>query len=108
MSVAADFGDLMTATVTLEARTADSEYGKPFFSSPVSYSARVSYKTRWIRKPDGAELLAQGMVWLRSNVAVDVQDRLTLPSGAQPPILMVERPADMDGSTIHHTRVTFG
>lgn len=102
-----DFADLMNATVTVEPFSSRGDYGDPTYGTAVSYSARVSYRQVRVRSRDGTESVARGAVWLRSSVAVDERDRLTLPDGSAPPILAVDRPGDADGSP-HHTKVFFG
>ena len=106
MSVS-DWSDLMNQTVSHAEFAGRSEYGKPTYGSPVDYSARVVYKQKLVRRPDGSEVVSQGEVWLQSNVSVTSEDEITLPDNTTPPILAVERFSD-ETSSFHHTKVYFG
>ena len=103
----ADFAELLNQTVTVKALSSRDSYGKPTYGAGTSYSARVSFKARLIRGADDRLHQARGEVWLQSNVAVALDDQITLPDGTTPPILAVERAADEDG-TVHHTKIIFG
>ena len=101
-----DWADLMAATVTLAPLTSRDRYGAGSYGAAVSYQARVSYRTKWIRMADGSIVNSQGEVWLRSAARVDPEARLTLPDGTTPPILMVQTPSDESGA--HNTKLIFG
>lgn len=101
-----DFADMMPHTITLEEFAQRDAYGKPSYGSAVNYSARVSYKSKFIRRADGSEVLAQGEVWILGTPTVTVEDRITLPDGNTPVILMTELLSDELGS--HHSKVIFG
>ncbi len=103
---AADWKDMMPATITHAEFSARSAYGAPQFGTPVSYRARVVYKPRLVRGADGAEVISPVTVWLAEYVNVGAQDQITLPDGTTPTVIAVEKVPDEVGA--HHTRIALG
>jgi hypothetical protein len=101
-----EFEDMMPHEVNIAHFVSRDAYGAETHGSATTYNARVYYKPKRVRDFNGQEVVAQGMVWLASNVAVGPTDKLTMPDGSTPPILAVERPGD--DAEIHHTKVYFG
>ncbi len=101
-----DFLPLMPDTINLAAFTGRDSYGKPTYSSDVPYSARVTYKNFNVRKSDNSEVVAKGIVWVGGTPDTAPEDRLTLPGGDTPPILVAEKYNDDVGT--HHVKIIFG
>ena len=106
MSVS-DWADMLNQTVTYKALSSRDSYGAPTYGAATSYDARVVYKSKFLRKSDGADVMATGAVWLQGAPAVSPEGLLTLPDGTTPPILSVERFPD-ETDAYHHTKVYFG
>ena len=102
----AAFNSLMTDTVVIEPATGRDLYGEPLYGAPVSYLARVLYRSRAVRSTVADVSAARGVVWIAGQPAVSLDARVTLPDGSKPPILMIEAPTDQVG--VHHTKLTFG
>jgi hypothetical protein len=100
-----EFSDLMTDTVTVEAKTGQDGYGKRTYAAPVSYSCRVQRKRKQIRAFDGRVLVADGKVIILGNPTVGPEDRLTIGVEVEN-ILAVEDFHDERGP--HHIDVYFG
>lgn len=105
MSIA-DFLDMMSDTVIVAPLSSRDDYGKPTYGTGVSYTARVTFKDRWVRRSDGTEVLSKGVVWIGATPTVKVDDQLTLSDGSSPPILQADTISDEDGP--HHVKVVFG
>ncbi len=97
---------LMFHTVTVEPFTGRDEYGRPTYGAATQYRARVVGMQRLVRTPDGAEKVSATTVYLASAPGVGPEDRVTLPDGSQPPILVVSRMPDDRGW--HHEVVYCG
>ncbi|MDP3717098.1 MAG: hypothetical protein Q8T13_04930 [Acidobacteriota bacterium] len=82
--------------------------GKPATGSTTTRSAIVTYETKPVKMLDGREALSQAQVVFLSDVAVAMEDVLTLPGGVTGPILKVSRPADSAGTGGFLTQVWLG
>lgn len=105
MSVA-DWLDLMPATVTVQTFVGRDSYGTASYGSPITFSARVTYKNDYIRVATGEQVVSRGHIWIATVEDVTVQDLITLPDGTTPPLLAVEQIADESGPL--YTKVYFG
>jgi len=102
-----DFLDMMPHTIQLSEFSGSSDsYGAPVYNSPVSYSARVSYKPILVKNKQGEEVVARGVVWVGAAITIATEDQIELPDGTTPPIMAVDSLADEDG--LHHSKVYFG
>jgi len=102
-----DFEDLMNDTITLEPFSSRDSYGKPIYGTAVTVeNCRVTYKSFFMRRDDGSEIIAKGIVWLGEYRRVSVEDKITLPDGSTFSILMSDSFSDDEGP--HHTKVIFG
>lgn len=102
-----EWKDCMWQTVVLHPYESRSEYGKPVYGSSTTINnSRVVYKDFWLRKKDGSEILAKGIVWLGTYVRVTVEDKIVLPDGTEHPILQSE--SYPDAGEMSHTKVIFG
>lgn len=99
--------DCMWQTVVVHTFDDRNEYGKPTYNDPVTVdNSRVVYKEFWMRKPDGSEVLAKGIVWLGTYMRIGVEDKIVLPDGTDHPVLQSESyPDEME---MNHTKVIFG
>jgi len=100
-----EFTDCAAASITIAPFASRDKYSAPTYGTAVSYPARVIYKRTLIRRSDGSEKLAKGMIWCG---AADVQevDQITLPDGTTPPILSADEFHDETGFS--HTKIMFG
>jgi len=96
---------LMIDSIQHEVYSGSGSYGERMYGSAVSYTARVNYKQQLVKDPDGEDVVSSCSVWIKSSVAVDPQDRITLLDSKTPNILAVERYSNQDGA--HHTKVYF-
>ena len=102
-----EWADVMWQTVVIHPFVDRDEYGKPSYSTPVTISnSRVVYKDFWLRKKDGSEVLAKGIVWLGSTMRISVEDKIVLPDGTDHPVLMSETYPNEE--ELNHTKVIFG
>lgn len=102
-----DFKDCMNDTVVLHPFVERNSYGEPSYGTPISIgNCRVVYKDFWLRKVDGSEVNAKGIVWLGLVISVTVEDKFVLPDGTDHPVLMAESYPDELG--MHHTKVILG
>ena len=95
--------DLFDRTVTLESYASSTIAGKPSYSAPVSYKARIMMKDVGVRTLEGTIVVGRGKVYLPQVVAASVRDRLTIPvdipGGSTPPILSVSVTDDEFGGS---------
>lgn len=102
-----DWLDLMPDTVSYEPLASRDGEAKPSFGTLVSYRARVVYKEiRTSNRASGQDAIGAGEVWFAGVLTPTIDDRITLPGGAQPNILNWSTYTDEDGP--HHTKVIFG
>lgn len=112
MSLEPELLQLLTETVVLERWTGQSTYGKPAFSGPTSYPARIELKSLIIRLKDGRQAAARGTVYVGITNIADiptVADLLTLPNTyipRTPPILDVQ--TEQDETNLHHVKLIIG
>lgn len=106
---------LMTDTISWSTSGATSQYGVPTWStSGTTMRARIVIKHGEVRDRGGAVREAQGHLWcVQDSTHTNGQtmtptpdDRVTLPDGSSPPVLLVETYPDDSG--LHHHKVTFG
>lgn len=102
----AEFLALMPSTVSISTRSGHSNYGEPSFGTATSYRARVVNKAGFVRTPSGESVEVTSVCWVASTGTIDISDRITLPDGTTPQIVMVERYPDGDGT--HHHRLSLG
>jgi hypothetical protein len=106
MSIFADdFVDMMADTITVERMTGRADDGVPTYAAPVSYRARVNYKTHNVLNAQNQLITARGMMWLDTVDSITVDDRITLPDGSRPVILFSNLNTDETGPA--YTRVDF-
>jgi hypothetical protein len=104
-----DFYDLLPSTVVLEPCIGHGTYGEELYGTPVEgLRARVSYSQKLVPLPGGTgeQVVSRGTVWVAYTGEVKANDRLTLPDGSTPEILLVDQPGDETGIR-HHTKITF-
>lgn len=97
----------LQVSVTHEAYAGQDAFRKPSYGTATIRKAIVETTTRKVMASDGHERVATASVTFPRDVAVDVRDRLTLPSGSRAPILKVERVEDPGGGG-YVTRVWVG
>lgn len=102
----AAFLALMPHTVTISTRASHNNYGEPSYGSGTSYRARVLNAPAFKRGAGGETVEIQTTVWVASTGTISVDDRITLPDGTTPPIVLVERVPDEDGT--HHHKLGLG
>lgn len=101
-----DFLALMPSTVSISTRASHNSYGEPSFGTATNYRARIVNAPGFVRDPFGESVLINTIVWVASTGTIDVSDRVALPDGTTPPIVLVERYPDGDGT--HHHKLSLG
>lgn len=87
----------MPHVVVWEQRTGVDQYNRPTYAAGVSITCYLDRRPRLVRSVDGQEVTSNTTVYLDGVYGLDHHDRLTLPSGRQPPILSVATYADEGG-----------
>lgn len=109
MSFDPSLEDLLFETVTIEPFSSYSNAQQtPAYGTSVTYLAQVLPFTQRQVDRQGKEFVSTARVVIPQRVAVDVRDRITLPSGftpQQPPIRLV-RP--IKGLDLDHTEIVCG
>lgn len=106
MSDIDDFADMMTQAVTVQPFVSRNQYGAAAYASPLTYKARVNFKTHWVRGPEGEQIVARGVAWINTgDDTITVNDLVTLPDGTMPKILQVNGENDESGPL--YTRLDF-
>jgi hypothetical protein len=101
MGLAAAQRALMIDTVQLAPRTSTSADREKAYGADVAVPARVEYGPRQIQDAQGRVVVSSVRVFIPADeVTASVTDRLTLPGGAQPVLLRVDRSPDALGA--HH------
>jgi hypothetical protein len=72
------------------------DYGAPSYTAPAQYRARIVARPKMIRDATGQEVVSnsQAFVYPIPDPKPSVKDRITLPDGSQPLILVVVTAAD--------------
>lgn len=93
-----DLLELLPHTVQIASPTGYSVYGTASFGSPSTYQARLIVKPGAIRTMQGEVVESRTVAWVASTRTFTVADRITLPDGTTPPIVLIEQYPDEDGS----------
>lgn len=107
MSFDSGFLELMPETVTVYARASASAYGVDSYST-----SGTSVRARWVQRPgevrtrDGNVVTYMSVLWLASTGTIRPSAKIVLPDNTAPPIALIERVPDEDGT--HHHKVYFG
>ncbi|MBX3697009.1 MAG: hypothetical protein KF811_04310 [Dokdonella sp.] len=97
---AADIASFLPDTVHHATRTTSTGAGAGVFGEERPYRARVVRKLRSIyRKTEGGYTLIESscQAWIAGLSSIQFADRLRLPDGSTPPILMIEQVPDERG-----------
>jgi hypothetical protein len=97
---ASEIASLFKDTVHYSTRTESTGAGAGVYGEELPYSARVARKMRSIyRKTEGGYTLhtSSCQVWIAGLSSLNFSDRLRLPDGSTPPILMFEHVPDDRG-----------
>lgn len=107
MGIARDFYVMMPHTITVFGSSTVDKYAKQAWSgSGTNYRCRLVWDQRMVRQADGREILEAGRAIVYGVATVDVNDRITLPSGTSPIVTTVATIKDEVGD--HHTVIGFG
>ena len=79
--------------------------GDPSYGPPQVLRGRVVDKQRLVVAADGQERLSSTAAWFFGTPGLTTDDRVTLPDGRQPFILVVETYPDEKG--LHHEKIAF-
>ena len=105
-------GGLLAQTVTIAPFLSLSQNGDRSFGTPVTYPCREENEIRVIKNKQGEDAVnasqlylsptytdASGNVW---PTTIGYYDRITLPSGTQPPVILkIDSYTDLDGSVAY-------
>lgn len=107
MTIETAFASMMPSTVTINGVASTDAYGKRTFSgSSTSVQCRIQKSKRLIANDDGEQIPEDGRVYCYGVVAVNIEDKLTLPDGSVRPIISVETRNDDTGA--YATVISFG
>lgn len=98
----------MQDTVTLERQTGVGGFGagSETYGPPETIPARVVVGPHRVRTLDGELTVASAAAWLAGVFGVKAADKITLPNGKAPKIIMVQAFPYPEG--VAHEKVTFG
>lgn len=98
MGIFADlFADMMASSITVQPLIGRADDGAPVYSSPLTYQARISMKTRNVIGKDGQTVVARGQAWLDTVDPITVNDLFIMPDGSKPIVLAVNLNYDETG-----------
>lgn len=107
MSIDNALTEIMVDTITIASVTAKTAYGVRTWGTATTINhCRVQSGDHKVLDSDGSEKVAVGKVYVPGSPTVTMNDKLTLPDGSQPPILLIDRVGDEIGS--HHTVIHYG
>lgn len=105
---------LLAQTVTLSTMTGMDAYGTATYGTSKTYKARVEFARKYVKGPDGREVLCTATVYVGQTSTGGFPPRtlaptgkIVMPDGTSPGILAVDENPDRDGSR-HHTVVYCG
>jgi hypothetical protein len=105
------FTEDMTDIVTVYSQTTLDNYGKRATSATgTNIAARIVSDTKRSRSNEGETIVEEGSLIMLNNPSIAVGDRLVLPNGSEPIILVVDKiNFSANGvTTPHHVVVKFG
>lgn len=85
-----EFADIMPDVVSWQPEATTDGYHKDTFGAAVEIPCRVASRARIIRNLAGEEKLSGTQIWLNGIYGVGVSDKITLPDGSTPVIILVE------------------
>jgi hypothetical protein len=97
------FADMMVQTIQWERRTGTDEYGAPLYGASTTLTCRVVDKERMTRNTAGQEMVSTVTIYILGAPGIEMEDRITLDDGRQPPIIAVRTFPDETGP--HHQEV---
>ena len=107
MPLEPEFLELMNDVIILEPATGQDAYSRRTYGPAQRIeNCHVQYRLEMMPTPSGQEVLKAASVYIPNALTVGLNDRLTLPSGATPKILMAGTVNDERGP--HHTVVHLG
>lgn len=105
-NIESGFLDLMPQTLQLQRLAGRDNYGEPVFGVVEDIRCRVVSRFVLERDADGQERRRKATTaWTFGAHGIKEQDRIVLPDGTSPPILLVNRYPDETG--LHHEKVEF-
>lgn len=102
----AEFGDLLGQTVQIEPYAGMDSFTVPIYLSAVEVLARVEQRNRRLLGSDNVVIISSITVYMSPTPEVSTQDRITLPDGSQPAIIMVEKQPDENGDIYYQAVMT--
>lgn len=107
MTFADQFAEIMNDTIVINAANSTDKYGKRGFATQgTSYTnCRVMTGQKLIKDAQGREVIENGRVIVLGQVAVNIGDKVTLPSGNTPTVILIDDVSDQSGT--HHTVIHF-
>jgi len=100
------WSDLLHQQLQWEKATgAHDDYGQPSFYPSQTIRCRISYKTHVVRDTVGEDKIGTTVIYVEGNPGISPLDRITLPDGTTPPILIAKTFTDDVGAT-HQEIVT--
>ena len=98
MGLDAQFVNLMTDTFTVEPLIGNDIYVNPIYGPPRKLKGRLEDSIQIIRMKDGKTVVSYGVIYFSTVTNMHLNDRLTLPDGAHPIMLLIRTIKDDRGS----------
>ncbi|OPX62367.1 MAG: hypothetical protein A4E30_00760 [Methanomassiliicoccales archaeon PtaB.Bin215] len=95
--------DLLNQTITVAKRVGNDGRGHYTYGAPKEHRARVEHKPRLVRSNIGDttnrfEKVSNARVYVEASASIEIGDKITLPDGSVPIIILVAPQYDMDGA----------
>lgn len=108
MALEPQFLDFMPHTILVYDHVGFNQYGEPSYSTgATSFQAMVEERPQMVRNSFGEEVVSTHVVYVASTERFDLNARIVLPDGSEPPIIRATAFYDEDGD-IHHVGLFFG
>jgi len=95
---------MLGETITQRLYLSQDVAGAPSYGLPFTRPARLQWKPQRITIGTGEERVSRAKIFLEPTPTITVHDRLTLPDGTSPPLLLIY-PAHDEQSVLDHYEV---
>jgi len=96
--------DMLGETITQRVYVSQDLAGAPTYGAPFTRPGRMEWKPQRIPMGTGEERVSRAKIFLEPTPSISVHDRLTLPDGTSPPLLLIY-PAHDEASVLDHYEV---
>jgi len=96
--------EMLGETITQRVYVSQDLEGAPTYGPPFTRPARVQWRPQRITIGTGEERVSRAKIFLEPTPGISPHDRLTLPDGTSPPLLLIY-PARDEASVLDHYEV---